>query len=116
LQPSDPALIPSAEASVATRDKAELAEAVTNGMLIKKQFPIYPQDAKDARVSGTVVLQAIIGRDGAIHELHVVSAPWPSLAASSLICVSHWQYKPYLLDGQPVEVETEIRVMFALGR
>jgi protein TonB len=84
-------------------------------MLLKKAVPIYPEDAKQARVSGTVVLQATIGTDGGIHDLRVVSAPWPSLAASALWTVSHWQYKPYLLNGNPVEVQTTVNVVFSFG-
>jgi protein TonB len=85
-------------------------------MLVKKQVPIYPQDAKDAHVSGTVVLQATIGSDGRIHDLRVVSAPWPSLAASSLWAVLHWEYKPYMLNGEPVEVQTTVNVIYTLGQ
>ena len=91
-------------------------EAVTVGTLIEKRLPIYPQDAKDARVSGRVVLKAVIGRDGRVHDLKVVEAPWPSLAASALWAVSHWEYKPYLLNGEPVEVETTVTVIFSLGQ
>jgi TonB family protein len=116
LSPSDPALTPSADAHVAGHDKAvSIPGVVMTGMLLKKQVPVYPQDAKDAHVSGTVVLRALIGKDGSIHELRVVSAPWPSLAASSLQAVSRWEYKPYLLNGETVDVETEVSVIFALG-
>jgi protein TonB len=111
----DPVFTPAADAKAINAERAQLAQDVTKGMLIKKQFPVYPQDAKDARVSGTVVLQATIGVDGAIHDLHVVQAPWPSLVASALIAVSKWQYKPYLLNGEPVEVETTINVIYSFG-
>ena len=84
-------------------------------MLLKKQVPAYPMDAKQAHVTGKVVLKATIGRDGAVYDLHVVSAPWPSLAASALRSVSHWQYKPYLLNGDPVELETTVNVIYTLG-
>jgi protein TonB len=79
-------------------------------------YPVYPQDAKEARVSGTVVLKATIGLDGGVHDLHVESTPWPSLAGAALWAVSHWQYKPYLLNGEPVEVETTIHVIFSLSQ
>lgn len=114
LSPSDPALAPPADTAQVNLEKANLSSAVAGGMLIKKQFPVYPQDAKSARVSGRVILQATIGKDGGIHELRVVSAPWPSLAASALWSVSHWQYKPYRLNGEPVEVKTTINVIFDL--
>jgi TonB family protein len=115
LNPANPALTPPSTATVSKADRVPVEGAVISGFLAKKQTPIYPQDAKDARVSGKVVLRAIIGTDGGIHELHVVSTPWPSLASSALWAVSHWEYKPYLLNGEPVEVETTINVIYSLG-
>jgi protein TonB len=122
----DPAFEPPSEATVrAPRPPSEvlvqdikkvaISGAVAQGFLLKKEVPVYPQDAKDARVQGTVVLQATIGTDGGIHDLKVISGPWPSLIASSLWSVSHWEYRPYLLNGEPVEVETTINVVFSLG-
>lgn len=117
IAPSDPALNPDPNALVASKyDAVELAAGVATGRLLKKQAPAYPQDALQARVSGTVVLQATIGLDGGVHELRVVSAPSPSLVPSALWAVSHWQYRPLLFDGEPVEVRTTINVIFMLGR
>jgi len=115
LSPSNSALTPPADVKVANVEKVDIPAGIAVGSLVKKQMPIYPQEAKNAHVSGRVVLQATIGRDGGIHELHVLSAPSPSLAAASLWAVSHWQYKPYLLNGEPVEVETTVNVIFTLG-
>jgi len=115
LAPSDPALIPDPHATYPKIDKAQISAAAAAGSLIKKVTPIYPQDAKDARASGEVVLEATIGRDGRIHELRVIEAPWPSLVASAMWAVSQWEYKPYLLNGEPVEVDTTINVFFTLG-
>jgi len=118
LNPANPALIPPPRANnvrVLKVDRVPLEPAVAQGFLARKHTPIYPQDAKDAHVSGKVVLRAIIGTDGGIHELHVVSTPWPSLTSSALWAVSQWEYKPYLLNGEPVEVETTINVIYTLG-
>jgi TonB family protein len=115
LSPSDGMFIPPVGAAAPQAAPAQISPNVMTGMLIKKQAPIYPQDAKDARVSGTVVLHALIGMDGGIHDLQVVSAPWPSLVASAMWSVSHWEYKPYQLNGQPVDVETTITVIYSLG-
>jgi len=93
----------------------DVAGGVAEGMVVKKEIPRYPLDAKEQRVSGTVVLEAVIGTDGSIYDLRVVSAPWPSLAGSALWAVSHWQYRPYLLNGVPVEVRTTVNVVFSLG-
>jgi len=115
ISAADPSFTPAPTAIKPNSEKVQIAEAVMVGMLIKKQAPFYPQDAKDARVSGTVILQATIGRDGKIHDLRVLQTPWPSLAAASLISVSKWEYKPYMLNNEPVEVETTIKVIYALN-
>lgn len=116
ITPDDPALSPAVNAVIPKVEEVPISAGIAVGMLVKKQVPVYPQDAKDAHVSGTVVLQATIGRDGKIHDLRVVSAPWPSLAASSLWAVLHWEYKPYMLNGEPVEVQTTVNVIYSLGR
>lgn len=115
IGPSNPALTPTADARIINSGQVSVDEAVAVGRLVKKVIPVYPQDAKDARVSGTVILDAIIGTDGRIHDLRVKEAPWPSLAASALFSVSRWEYKPYLLNGQPVEVQTTVNVIYSLG-
>ena len=115
ISATNPALVPPSDLPASTTEKVEIQASATTGMLVKKNFPVYPQDAKDARVSGKVVLKAVIGRDGGVHDLKVLETPWPSLAASALWSVSQWQYKPYTLNGQPVEVETTINVIYALN-
>lgn len=115
LNPDDGALTPSPDAHFDTVGRVKLASEVFRGQLLNKVTPVYPSDAKNAHLSGTVILRAIIGRDGAIHDLRVVSTPAPSLAASALWAVSQWEYKPYLLKGEPVEVETTINVIYTLG-
>jgi TonB family protein len=86
---------------------------VAAGMLISKVDPVYPQDAKDARVQGAVVLRAIISKTGTIRDLQVVSGP-PELTDSAKDVVNQWRYKPYLLNGEPTEVETTITVNYSL--
>ena len=116
LSPSNPALTPDPRATHPGIEEVQVSAAVAVGQLIKKVIPIYPQDAKDARVSGKVVLGATIGRDGRVHDMHVIEAPWPSLVASAMWAVSQWEYKPYLLQsGEAVEVDTTINVFYTLG-
>ena len=83
--------------------------------LIKHPSPIYPPLAKQARISGTVKLSALIGKDGAIQNLVVVSGH-PLLVQSALDAVRQWVYQPTLLNGEPVEVATEIDVNFTLNQ
>jgi protein TonB len=85
-------------------------------MLVSKVQPVYPVEAKEAHITGTVVLQALIGRDGSLQDLRIVQAPAASLAVSALLAVSQWKYKPYLLNGEPVEVNTTINVIYNLGQ
>lgn len=80
-----------------------------------KVQPTYPPEAKKARVQGTVKLKATIAKDGTIEDLRVVSGP-EKLQQSALDAVKQWTYKPYLLNGEPVEVETTINVIYTLGR
>jgi periplasmic protein TonB len=86
---------------------------VMQGMLISKAMPKYPPIAVSARASGTVVLQATISRGGTIENLRVVSGP-ALLQQAALDAVKQWRYRPYLLNGEPVEVETTVNVEFTL--
>lgn len=104
-----------AKAMATLRDGIMISPGVAQGLALSRPAPIYPQDAKDARISGTVVIRAVIGRDGWVHDMQVVAAPSASLAASSLGAVSQWRYRPYLLNGEPVEVDTTINVIYSLG-
>lgn len=84
------------------------------GNLLEKTPPQYPAIAKAARIQGTVVLQATIAKTGLIQNLRVISGP-PMLQQAAVDAVRSWRYKPYLLNGQPVDVETTINVVFNLG-
>jgi protein TonB len=76
--------------------------------------PVYPPLAVTARVRGTVLLQAVIGKDGAVQDLKVLGGH-PLLIRAALAAVRTWRYQPTLLDGEPVEVLTEINVNFTLS-
>jgi protein TonB len=86
---------------------------VVEGLLIRKVTPIYPPIAIATGIEGTVVLQATISRTGSIENLRVMSGPM-MLQQAALKAVQQWQYRPYLLNGQPVDVETTINVIFKL--
>jgi protein TonB len=94
--------------------KVNISAGVAVGMLLQKTQPVYPPIAKAARVSGTVVLQATISKTGAIENLRVVSGP-AMLQQAALDAVRSWRYRPYLLNNEPVEVETTVNVIFTLG-
>jgi protein TonB len=84
------------------------------GNLIYRVQPRYPVLAIQARVQGQVVLRAMISREGAIENLQVLSGPG-MLAPAALDAVRQWRYRPYVLNGEPVEVETQVTVNFVLG-
>ena len=90
-----------------------VSSGVMQGMLIYKVIPTYPAMAQATRSSGTVVLQATISRTGAIENLRVVEGP-AMLRQAALDAVKQWRYRPYMLNGQPVEVETTVDVNFKL--
>jgi protein TonB len=94
--------------------KVSISAGVMVGMLLQKTQPVYPPIAKAARVSGTVVLQATISKAGAIENLRVVSGP-AMLQQAAMDAVRSWRYRPYLLNNEPVEVETTVNVIFTLG-
>jgi periplasmic protein TonB len=94
--------------------RVRVSQGVTAGLVIHKVQPNYPQLAKTARVQGAVQLAAIIGKDGTIQNLHVLSGH-PLLTQAALDAVKQWRYKPYILNGEPVEVDTQITVNFTLS-
>ena len=95
--------------------RVRVSQGVTQGMKVHDVTPQYPQMAKIARVQGPVVLAAVIGKDGAIQNLRVVSTASPLLNQAALEAVKQWRYRPYILNGEPVEVDTTITVNFTLS-
>jgi periplasmic protein TonB len=96
---------------VAAPQKLRVSSGVAQGMLINRVEPQYPQMAKIAHVQGDVELQATISKTGAIENLRAVSGH-PILIQAAMDAVKQWKYKPYLLNGEPVEIETTITVKF----
>ena len=90
-----------------------ISQGVTDGLLIKKVPPAYPHQAIQMHVQGAVQLKAMIDRQGRITSVQVVKGD-PMLARSAVEAVKQWRYKPYFLDGQPVDIETQITVNFKL--
>jgi len=88
--------------------------AVTAASLINKVNPVYPPLARQTRVAGTVRLHAIISKQGTVQQLEVLSGH-PLLVQSALDAVRQWRYRPTLLNGEPVEVDTTIDVIFSLA-
>ena len=111
---SSPAPVPALPKTVPTVQRVRVSQGVTKGMLISRLEPTYPPLARQARIQGVVVLTAIISKDGNIQNLQLLSGH-PMLAPAAIDAVKQWRYKPFLLAGQPVEVETTVTVTFHLG-
>src|SRR5215472_4099472 len=105
---------PVAVPKVATPQRVRVSQGVSQGLLIRKVNPAYPPLARQARIQGTVVLQAEISKDGTIENLRLVSGH-PMLAPAAIEAVKQWRYKPYFLNGEPVAVETQVQVNFTLS-
>lgn len=105
-----PATVPK---SVAPHN-VRISSGVALGLLVHEVRPQYPALARSARIQGTVVLQAIIGKDGTIQNLHLLSGH-PLLSQAAIDAVRQWRYRPYLLNNEPVEVDTTIQVNFTLN-
>ena len=99
---------------VAAPQRVRVSQGVTSGLLVHRVQPNYPPLARQARIQGSVVLQAEISKDGAIENLRLMSGH-PMLAPSAIEAVRQWRYKPYILNGEPVAVETQITVNFTLS-
>jgi protein TonB len=105
---------PVAVPKVATPQRVRVSQGVSAGLLVRRVNPNYPPLARQARISGQVVLRAVISKDGSIENLTLVSGH-PMLAPAAIDAVKQWKYRPYLLNGEPVEVDTEVLVNFTLA-
>jgi protein TonB len=97
-----------------TQTRIRVGGNVQGAKLLRQIQPLYPQIAKTAHVSGTVRLHAVIAKDGTIQELEYVSGP-ALLMKAAMDAVHEWRYQPTLLNGEPVEVDTTVDVVFSLG-
>jgi len=100
-----------ATTAVASPKRLRVSEGLVGGLLVHKVMPSYPRSAQHAHISGSVVLRAVISKDGSIEDLKAVQGD-PLLTSAAIDAVKQWRYRPYLLNGQPVEVETIITVNF----
>ena len=94
--------------------RIRVASRVVEANLIHDATPQYPSEAGRSRIEGTVVLMAVIGTDGSVKDVHVESG-LPIFAQAAIDAVKQWRYKPYLIDGEPVEVDSRITINFTLS-
>ena len=105
--------VPAQEAAPAPKQVTGV-ETEQRFVLLRKVGPRYPPLARQARIQGTVLLAIRIDQEGNVAKLELISGH-PMLAGAAMDAVMQWKYKPYVSNGQPVEVETQVQVSFALG-
>jgi TonB family protein len=96
-----------------TANAVKVAPAVMEANLLASRVPVYPEVAKEDHIEGSVVVQALIAKDGSVNRVHVIEGN-SRLRNAAAEAVQKWRYKPYLLNGHPVEVATTITVDFSL--
>jgi protein TonB len=102
-----------AASSESNQPRVRIPPSVSTALLISKVLPVYPATAQQARIQGEVVLRAAISRDGTVESLREISGH-PFLIPAAIDAVKQWRYKPYMLNGKPMAVATEISVNFVL--
>jgi TonB family protein len=112
------ALTPSAEnqaSGPAAPTKIHVKSSVMVGQKISGDNPTYPKELRAKKIQGTVVLDVNVGKDGVIENIHVVKSPDKQFSESALQAVRTWRYRPYLLNGNPIEVDTTVNVIYCLA-
>jgi protein TonB len=92
-----------------------ISQGVSVGLLVKKVEPLYPANAMHLRIEGAVQLLATISKTGDITEIKVLKGD-PQLTRAATDAVKRWKYQPYLLNGEPVEIQTQVTLNFRLPR
>jgi TonB family protein len=113
LQAMTPASVEGTAPKIAFPTRVRISSGVRQGLLITKVVPEYPEEARQAQTQGTVILRVRIDKEGNVVNLELVSGH-PMLAPAAIEAVRQWKYRPYLLNGTAVEVDTEVRVNFVL--
>ncbi len=98
----------------APRKPLRVSSGISEGLLVQRIEPLYPAIAQRAHIQGTVRLQAIISKQGTIENLQLIEGH-PMLVQAAIDAVKQWKYRPYVLNGEPLEVETFVIVNFHLG-
>ena len=122
IQPDDANLTPSPDATEPPSRKLAVqslpvtagrgGNGIKGGVILYHVPPIYPAAARAAHISGTVSIQATIGKDGTVQNPKILSSPDDSLSQAALDAVRQWRYQPYMLNGEPVDVRTTININF----
>lgn len=105
---------PQNQPKVATLVRVRVSQRFAQRLLRKKVNPKYPEDAREAGIQGQVLLRVLISKNGDVSTVTLISGP-DALAPAAIEAVKRWKYRPYLLNGQPLEVDTEVVINFTLS-
>jgi len=109
------AMVSSLAAAQVRPQRIRVSEGVSQGLLIKKVNPDYPPEAKGRKIEGEVAIKINVDRDGNVAKAEVMTGH-PLLAPAALEAVKQWKYKPFQLNGEAIEMETTVRVVFVLPK
>ncbi len=104
-------IVTSHAAMPAKGETVRISQGVTQGLVLQKVQPVYPVQARQMHIQGTVVVQAMITKEGTTRDLKVISGP-PVLGRAAMDAVRQWRYKPYFLNGEPIEIQTQVSINF----
>lgn len=93
--------------------RVRISSGVASGLIVRKIAPMYPEEAREEHVEGTVLLHVMIDKEGNVEHVDLISGH-PLLAPAAIEAVRQWKYKPYLLNEKPTEVDTQVQVNFTL--
>ncbi len=113
-QPSTPSPTVTSNSTTMGAPVIHVSPGVSQGLLMEKTEPAYPEDAKERHVQGKVVLALSIDKTGTTKNIHALTSPDPELTDAAITAVSKWKYRPYLLNGSPVEIESSVELDFSL--
>lgn len=109
-----PVANPPADAAVNAPERVRVSAGVATGLLISKVNPVYPREAREQRVQGNVIMKVNVDKDGNVETVELVSGD-PLLAPAAIDAVRQWKYKPFLLNGNRMNIETKVLVAFKMA-
>jgi protein TonB len=101
----------SAQAGTVEKPRAQVAAEVMQKLLVHRVEPVYPAEARKERLEGTIALDIVVGRDGAVLRMHALNGP-DVLARAAMDALRWWKFEPYRINGEPAVVETTVAVEF----
>jgi TonB family protein len=113
-QPTTQAIAASSASNAVPSPMVRVSPGVLQGFLVDHPAPVYPRDAKENHIQGRVVLALTIDKTGVTRDIHMLTSPDQALTDSAVAAVSRWRYRPYQLNGSPIDIQSTVEVNFTL--